>query len=36
MLGQKEQMLSAGFSEDLLEEEFLVKLEELSLVEKKA
>ena len=35
MLGQKEQLLRAGFSEDLLEEECLEKWEELSQVEKK-
>ena len=36
MLGQKEQLLRAGFSEDLLEEECLEKWEELSQVERKA
>lgn len=36
MLGQNEQLLRAGFSEDLLEEECLEKWEELSHVEKKA
>ena len=36
MLGQKEQLLRAGFSEDLLEEECLEKWEQLSQVERKA
>ena len=36
MLGQKEQLLRAGFSEDLLEEECLERWELLSQVERKA
>ena len=36
MLGPKEQLLRAGFSEDLLEEECLEKYKVLSQVEKKA